>query len=368
MKVCLFTPVFLPTMGGVGVVVHQLASFLREEGHDVTVIVHKRRGESPPLDLPYRVFRYRRPFSQRFGVEQMMVYLTWEKLLRGFDILHCHSAYPHGYIGAMFKRLFKTPLVITSHGDIVRGARARDDARLAKRVRKAMEAADAVTALSHYMKEESIDSGAREQTIDLIPNGVDLREFQSEEKFVFKTPYIFSMGILRKVKGFDVLVEAFKRMKTKHPDISLLIGGEGKEKRRLEKLVGDLDLKERVHFLGAVSGMEKIRLLKGCEFYVCAAIAEEPFSNSTLEAFAAGKAVVASHVGGVPDLVEDGRTGRLVPPGNPDVLAEKMIELLHNPALVRTLSGQALIKSKAFDVRLIMSHYLGIYRRLLNPL
>jgi len=368
MRVCLFTPVFIPTMGGVGIVVHQLASFLREEGHEVTVIVHKRRGESPPTDLPYRVFRYRRPFSQRVGVEQMLVYLTWEKLFKGFDILHCHSVYPHGYIGAIFKKLFNTPLVITSHGDIVKGSRAREDARLAKRVRKAMEGADAVTALSHYMKGESIDSGAREQKIDLIPNGVDLREFQSEEKFVSKTPYIFSMGILRRVKGFDVLIDAFERVKTRHPDISLLIGGEGKERGGLEKLVCDLNLKERVHFLGAVSGMEKIRLLKGCEFYVCAAIAEEPFSNSTLEAFAAGKAVVASHVGGVPDLVEDGRTGRLVPPGNPDVLAEKMIELLHHPALVRTLSSQALIKSKAFDVRLIMRNYLNIYGRLLNPL
>jgi glycosyltransferase involved in cell wall biosynthesis len=259
-------------------------------------------------------------------------------------------------------------LVITSHGDIVKGARARDDARLAKRARTAMERADAVTAISHYMKEESIYLGAREQTIDLIPNAVDLREFQSEEKFVFKTPYIFSMGILRRVKGFDVLIKAFERVKARHPNISLLIGGEGKERGGLEKLVCDLNLKEGVHFLGAVSGMEKIRLLKGCELYVCAAIAEEPFSNSTLEAFAAGKAVVASRVGGVPDLVEEGRTGRLVPPGTPDVLAEKIIELLHNPALVQTLSNQALIKSRAFDVRLVMSNYMNIYRRLLNPL
>jgi glycosyltransferase involved in cell wall biosynthesis len=368
MRVCLFTPVFLPTLGGIGIVVHQLASFLSEEGHDVTVIVHKRRGENPPRDLPYRVFRFRRPFSQRFGVEHMIVYLTWEKLVRGFDILHCHSAYPHGYIGSIFKKLFKTPLVITSHGDIMKGSRARDDARLAKRVRTAMESANAVTALSHCMKEESIHLGAREQVIDLIPNAVDLREFQSEEKFVFKTPYIFSMGILRKVKGFDVLLEAFERVKTRHPDISLLIGGEGKERGRLEKLVSDLNLKERVHFLGAVSGKQKISLLKGCEFYVCAAIAEEPFSNSTLEAFAAGKAVVASHVGGVPDLVEEGRTGRLVPPANPAVLAEKMIELLHHPALVQALSNQALVKSKVFDVKLVMRNYLNVYRRLLNPL
>jgi glycosyltransferase involved in cell wall biosynthesis len=365
MRICLFTPIFLPTLGGVGVVVHQLASFLTERGHQVTVLAHKRRGESR-IKVPYRVFRYWRPLSKRFGVHQIIVYLVWEKMRRGVDILHCHSAYPQGYIGASFKKMYKIPLVITSHGDIIKGERIREETRLAKRAEKAMRVADAVTALSHYMEEESIDAGAPEEKIYYIPNGVDLKEFESEEKFIFKTPYLFSMGILRKVKGFDILIRAFREVKQIYPEISLLIGGEGKEKDSLKKLAYDLNLEDSIHFLGMVSGKEKIKLLKGCEFYVCSAIGGEPFSNSTLEAFASGKTAVVSQVGGIPDIVEDGINGLLVPQGNPDRLARKMIELLGKPSLIQKMSANAHQKSKEFDLEITMSKYLHLYEKILN--
>ncbi|MFB3883679.1 MAG: glycosyltransferase family 4 protein [Thermodesulfobacteriota bacterium] len=368
MKVCLFTPVFIPTMGGVGIVVHQLASFLTEQGHEVTVLVHKRRGESEVPDLPYRVFRYPRPFSNKWGIEHLVFYLVWNRFLTGFDILHCHAAYPHGYVGAIFKKIFDIPLVITSHGDIAKGTPVREDARLTKRIKKAMEGANAITALTRYMKEESIESGAFEEKIHMVPNGVDLGAFRSEEKFVYKTPYIFSMGILRRIKGFDILIKAFDKVKEVHPEISLLIGGEGKEGENLKKLVHDLKLEDRIRFLGILSGREKIKLLRGCEFYVCSAIGEEPFSNSILEAFAAGRAVLASHVGGVPDLVEDGINGILVPPGSPDSLAGKMIEMLRRPPLLQKMSACAMRRSRDFDLPVIMNRYLLLYEGLLRPL
>lgn len=366
MRVCLFTPVFLPTLGGVGIVVHQLASFLTQEGHQVTVMVHKRRGEDSGIVLPYRVVRCRRPFSKRFGFRQVIFYLMWEKVSRGLDILHCHAAYPQGYIGATFKRIFKTPLIITSHGDLIKGERIREDAKLAERAKKAMSVSDAVTAISHYMKEESMEAGAPEEKIHTIPNGVDLEEFESEEKFIFKTPYIFSMGILRKVKGFDILIRAFRQVKKVHPEISLMIGGGGKEKESLKKLADALRLGDSIHFLDVVLGKEKIKLLKGCEFYVCSALREEPFSNSTLEAFASGKTVVASDIGGIPDLVRDGINGLLVPPGDSDLLAKRMIELLDKPALVLKMSTHARETSKQFDLKMTMSQYLHLYEKLLN--
>jgi glycosyltransferase involved in cell wall biosynthesis len=366
MKVCLFTPVFLPTVGGVGIVVHQIASYLTELGHPVTVVTHKHRGEIYRLDVPYRVYRHRRPFSIKFGVHQMILYLIREKMMKGFDILHCHSAYPHGYIGASFKKIFRTPLIITSHGDIIKDGGIRKSARLSRRTKKAMELADAVTAVSRYMKEQSIDAGASEKKIYYIPNGVDLREFRSEEKFVFDEPYLFSMGIFRKVKGFDVLIRAFKDVKRVHPEVSLFIAGIGKEKDGLKKLTEDLNLGGSIHFLGFLSVQEKIKLLKGCELYICSAIREEPFSNSTLEAFAAGKTVVASNLGGIPDVVNDGLNGLLVPPGNPDLLSKKIIGLLNQPALIKRLSTNARIKSEEFDLAITMNRYLRLYEKLLN--
>jgi glycosyltransferase involved in cell wall biosynthesis len=107
-------------------------------------------------------------------------------------------------------------------------------------------------------------------------------------------------------------------------------------------------------------------LLKGCEFYVCSAIREEPFSNSTLEAFASGKTVVASNVGGVPDLVKDQVTGVLVPPGEPELLAKKIIDLLDKPALISDMSRNALDASKEFSLEVTMNKYARLYDKLLN--
>jgi glycosyltransferase involved in cell wall biosynthesis len=296
----------------------------------------------------------------------MLFYLIWEKMIRGFDILHCHAAYPQGYIGGSFKKIFKIPLVITSHGDIIKDAGIRKNARLDRRTKKAMELADAVTVVSRYMKEESIDAGASQEKIYYTPNGVDLRDFRSEEKFVLNGPYLYSMGILRKVKGFDVLIRAFKEVKRVHPEVSLFIAGVGKEKDGLEKLTHDLNLEDSIYFLGFLSVQEKIKLLKGCELYICSAIKEEPFSNSTLEAFAAGKTVVASNLGGIPDVVNDGLNGLLVPPGNPDLLSKKIIELLDQPALIKRFSANARDKSKEFDLAITMNRYLRLYEKLLH--
>ena len=296
----------------------------------------------------------------------MLFYLIWEKMMRGFDILHCHSAYPQGYVGASFKKIFKTPLVITSYGDLVKGERVREDPLLSKRAKSALKRADAVTAVSHYMREESMEAGASKETTYYIPNGVSLKAFQSEEKFGFDKPYLFSMGIIRKVKGFDVLIRAFREVKRAHPELSLFIAGVGKEKDSLKKLTYDLNLQDSIHFLDFLTDEEKVKLLKGCEFYVCSAIREEPFSNSTLEAFASGKTVVASNVGGVPDLVKDRVTGLLVPPGDPDLLAKKLIELLDHPTLLREMSMNANNKSKEFGLEITMNKYLRLYEEILN--
>jgi len=362
----LFTPVFLPTLGGVGIVVHQLASFLADGGHQVTVLAPRRRGESNPTGVSYRILRYRRPFSKRFGIHQLLIYLMWEKTVRGFDILHCHSAYPQGYVGASFKKIFKTPLVITSHGDLVEGERVREERLLSGRTRRALKLADAVTAVSHYMQGQSIDAGAPAGIVSCIPNAVDLKLFGPGEKFVLGKPYLYSMGIIRKVKGFDVLIRAFKEVRRVHPGVDLVIAGEGKEKERLKKLARDLNLGECIHFLGPVTDEEKAKLLKGCDFYVCAALREEPFSNSTLEAFASGKTVVASNVGGIPDLVKDRVTGLLVPPGDPDLLAKKIIGLLDNPALISDMARNAHGTSREFGLEITMNKYALLYEDLLN--
>jgi glycosyltransferase involved in cell wall biosynthesis len=130
-------------------------------------------------------------------------------------------------------------------------------------------------------------------------------------------------------------------------------------------LTRDLALRDRVVFLGLLTGREKVRLLKGCEFYVCSAIAEEPFSNSTLEAFAAGKTVIASCIGGIPDVVKDGVNGLLVNPGDAGLLAEKIVALINDRELIRRLSLNSHVTARAYDTAVVMEKYLRLYEQII---
>ena len=152
MNLCLYTATFLPTIGGAELVLHELASALAGHGHGVTVLAPFVRRADNHLKAIYHLRRYQRPSSKRFGVRQVLLYLLHEYWQRPFDVLHCHGAYPPAYVGAAFKRLLKTPMVVRPHGaDIIPGEFIRAHARLEARLRSAMGAADLVIARAGAM-------------------------------------------------------------------------------------------------------------------------------------------------------------------------------------------------------------------------
>src|SRR3990172_8314161 len=102
MRICHFTSTFLPRVGGVEMVVSNLARCQHEMGHEVVVLTPRIRGIDNSVTVPYRVVQYQRPSSKRYLTRQVLVRLLWEHAKRPFDVLHCHSAYPHGYVGSTF--------------------------------------------------------------------------------------------------------------------------------------------------------------------------------------------------------------------------------------------------------------------------
>jgi glycosyltransferase involved in cell wall biosynthesis len=145
MRLGFYTYTFLPTVGGAEILLHALAGSLAGRGHEVTVWAPRVRGRENRIAARYRLRRYGRHSSKRFGVRQTLPRLLVETWGRRPDVLHCHGAYPAGYIGAAFKRLTGTPVVIRPHGaDILPGEWIAGDARLAARMQRALFAADAV--------------------------------------------------------------------------------------------------------------------------------------------------------------------------------------------------------------------------------
>jgi glycosyltransferase involved in cell wall biosynthesis len=135
-------------------------------------------------------------------------------------------------------------------------------------------------------------------------------------------------------KGLDVLLTAFRRLAASRPELHLVIAGEGPDRSALQAQAADL---ERVHFLGWVGDRGRVfELHSAADVVVCPSYSEA-FCYAAAEAMATGRPVVASAVGGLRDLVVDGRTGLLVPPGDAQTLADALTKVLDDPAGARAM-------------------------------
>ncbi|MEK6682761.1 MAG: glycosyltransferase family 4 protein [Nitrospirota bacterium] len=366
MKICFYTATFLPIIGGAEIFLHNFATSLSNIGHEITVLAPNVRGKNNKIDANYNIRRYQRPSSKRFAVRQVLLYLFWEKIINNFDILHCHGAYPPGYVGATFKTIFKTPLVIRPHGsDILPDEGIRRHPRLDRRVKKALFSADAIVAQSNYLKEEIEKAGVPDDKIRLIPNGVMISEFDAYKPSRNKEQYILAMGSMTKKKGFDILISAFSHINKKFPEVRLNIAGVGPELENYKRFVNEKGLNGPVNFLGNVTGEKKIALFKECLFFVNSS-RREPFANVNLEALAAGKPIIATSVGGNIEVVRDGYNGLLVPAEDPVELGKAMVSLVKDKELIKRMSIRSKEIAKRYDWDLIVKRYISLYEDLLK--
>lgn len=334
--VCLYTDTFLPDVGGAEMVLHNLAARLcRQQRRVVVVAPRPRRVDAPEEEQVeaqrdrYQVSRFRRPFSKRWGVRLVLPRLIRLHRRHRFDVLHCHAAYPQAYVASTLKRLYGIPYVVRPHGsDILPGERIRSNPRLERRARRGLADADAVIAQGEFLKEVIVDLGVDENQVRVIHNGVDLSEFADAPPYSHPRPYLLALGNLSRRKGMDVLIRAYARLAS--PRADLLIAGTGGELEALRELSNELGVASRVRFVGFVSGVEKVSLYRGAEFFVCPS-RREPFANVILEAMASGLPVVATDVGGNRQLVGSGRHGLLCRSEDVEGMAGALGALLDSP-------------------------------------
>lgn len=188
-------------------------------------------------------------------------------------------------------------------------------------------AAHRVVANSHAAANRLRVEGIDDRKILVIPNGIDPGAFHPH-RYSDHPRHIMMIACLREEKRIDVLVRSIPRILGQYPDAQLTLAGDGTCRDTLTTLVHDLGVAERVRFLGHRDDVPA--LLEEADVFVLPS-RSEAFPNSIMEAMAAGVAVVASDVGGIPELVRDGKTGRLVPPGDVDALSSALLDLLGNP-------------------------------------
>ncbi len=227
-----------------------------------------------------------------------------------------------------------------------------------------------IVAVSKFVKRKwDKIPGTNPQKVVLIYNGVNLNRFAlstktNEGRKRFEIPsdnkVITTIAHLIPEKGVDYFLEAAKILLASEKALTFLVVGEGSHIKKLLDLTNRLEIYKNARFLGLRDDTDEI--LKETDIFVCPSVWNEAFGLVIAEAMGCGKPVVASSVGGIPELVEDGITGILIPPARPKDLAKAITTLLQNDELVLRM-GQAGRKraEKYFDIKMWVDKTIALY-------
>ncbi|NQE05076.1 D-inositol-3-phosphate glycosyltransferase [ANME-1 cluster archaeon GoMg1] len=266
------------------------------------------------------------------------------KYRKKIDVLQCMMIYPNGFIGLLLNKLFEIPFFSWIRGGDWYFAKNN---RIKRKMIASVLRNSLVVVQSNEIKKD-VESEFPEANLKIIPNAVDILGIRANGE------YIIFVGNLIERKGVKYLIKAMKNVKGK-----LIIVGDGPERKKLEKLAQSLEV--NCEFVGAVAP-EKVSeyLMKG-KLFVLPAVKGEGFPNVILEAMSVGLPVVATSLGGIPDLVKNGETGFLVKPADVEALAGKITEIVNNDSLWSIMSDNCLKEVKRYSWDNIIRQIEGVY-------
>jgi len=348
-------------MGGSETLAMQIAGALNRDGQYACSLYAVEHGG--PLaetlaagGIPYRIFSRKRKLDWRL-LGQLVRKFREDKV----QLVHTHHLEQLLFAG-IAARLVGAAVVHTEHEFYTLGRRRHQQI-----LRLLSVLAGTVTTVAEPVTEFLNQSvGIPMRKLKTIPNGVDLSRFQSarpmnrsELGWNGENVVVGCVARLVPGKGHAVLLDAFHRVLGRQPQTRLLLVGEGGERSRLEAQAGALGLNGSVRFLGARADVP--RLLAACDVVTLASTCEG-LPLSILEAMAAGKPVVATRVGCVPQVVHDGLTGLLVPPGDAAALAESLESLVRNQGTRRRLGMQACqLMQSGYSFDRTLEQYEAVY-------
>ncbi|MEM2144033.1 MAG: glycosyltransferase family 4 protein [Candidatus Jordarchaeaceae archaeon] len=346
---------------GAGRVAYHLCKHLSKKGHSIHVFVpFKKSFVEKENNLSIHFYG-----SQlKIGIMNISYKLFFDPLNYPLDIVHIHNDTPISVVaGLKYAMKMGKPLVVTWHGDwmpnyghILR----RIGVYLSNGciVKKILSKADLIITPSiHYAKESRFLGNYANKIVE-IPNGIDLQDFdipftkEDCRKMLGLNNaenVILFLGALYQLKGPQVLLKAIPKVIEKHRGTIFVFAGDGNVEKYKE-LAEEIKVQKYVRFTGYV---EKLKPLyyKAADIFVLPSTEIECFPIVSLEAMACGVPIIASRVGGIPDIVKSGENGLLVPPKDSDILAEVIIYLLENEAVRKKMedNGRKKVKNYTWD-------------------
>jgi len=257
-----------------------------------------------------------------------------------FDLIHAHVALPDGYAGMKIAQKYKKPLIVTIHGQDLQQTIFKSK-KCKRNIEKVINFSEKTIVVSKKLKKicgKYLE--ANKDKIIVVSNGINMRDIYTEKNKNIQEykekKVILSVSHLIKTKGIDLNLKAIAKLKQKYPDFIYLIIGEGEERRKLEKLVNELNLQDMVIFIGEISHCKVMEYMASCDIFSLPSW-NEGFGVVYLEAMAQSKPVIGCQGEGIEDFVEHGKTGLLVKPKDVNSLVGAMDYLLSNPDEARAI-------------------------------
>ena len=370
-----------PTYGGSGVVATELGIELAALGHQVHFISYSQpfrlNGRNEGIfyhEVPvsnYPLFEFP-PYDLALASRMAEVAELYE-----LDLLHVHYAIPHSVSALLARQMLaargrRLPFVTTLHGtDITLVGLDRSYLPI---TRYAIQESDGVTSISNYLKEKTIQDFSVTRPIETITNFVncnvyktiDDAEQRAEARKHLAAPgeqILMHLSNFRPVKRVCDVVKIFARVAQQLP-AQLVLVGDGPDRSAAEWLAHDLGIHTRVHFLGK---QEQVNELLALADLLLMPSEQESFGLVALEAMACKVPSIATRVGGVPELIDNGVTGLLYDVGDVEAMAQGALSLLGNqPRLNAMREAVRKAAQKTYCASLVVPHYVRYYEQILN--
>jgi glycosyltransferase involved in cell wall biosynthesis len=301
----------------------QYARTPAEETRDGVRVLHPRYLTAP------RVGMYTQPYALAHAAAASLNALR--RVGFDFDLIDAHFLYPDGVAAAMLARRFRRPFILTARGSDVNLLMEHRWPR--QRILEAVRSAGAVITVSAALRDRLVAHGVDGARVQILRNGVDTGVFQPVPRAQARAalglpegPLFAAVGNLVPEKGFDLVVDAVATIS----EASLMIVGDGPERARLEARAAARGIGARVHFLPVRPQRDLASVYSAADVLVLAS-AREGWPNVLLEAMACGTPVVATAVGGVPEIVTNCVAGRVVGERSAAALADAMRAVLADP-------------------------------------
>lgn len=365
-----------PTYGGSGAVATELGLFLAERGHEVHFVSYAQ---------PFRLGQYReRVYFHEVEMDEYPLFehppyslalaVAIHDAVRkhDLDVFHVHYAIPHATSAWIAREMLGEsglPVVTTLHGTDITLVGLHPSFHGITRF--SILKSDAITAVSSYLKEQTVrDFGVPAERVDVVPNFVDTKVYHPGKEPCHRETLapdgekiIMHISNFRAVKRVLDTVEVLARV-TKRIPARLILIGDGPERPRVQALAEELDVADKVVFLGR---HDSVAELLSCADVFLLPSSKESFGLVALEAMACGVPVVATDLGGLPEVVPHGEAGFLCSVGDVDAMADAVTDILRDEELHTRLATNGLaVVAEKFTAEFVVPQYEEIYRRVIE--